>query len=184
MPFTVVYDACVLYPFHIRDILIRVAQTGLVHARWTDAILDECFENLAANRPDIADRLPRTRELMNSAIRDVLVEGYEPLIAGLELPHDNDRHVLAAAIKAGAQVIVTTNLRHFPPDKIEPIEAQDPDTFIFNLIDLSAEAVAEAIVSMEADLRSRPGLDYVLKALASSGLARSVKALKPFFTQD
>ena len=47
MPFTVVYDANVLYPFHLRDILIRVTQAGLVHARWTEKIVDECFENLA-----------------------------------------------------------------------------------------------------------------------------------------
>jgi len=85
--------------------------------------------------------------LMNDAIRDVLVEDYEALIPGLDLPDPNDRHVLAAAIKSGAQVIVTHNLRDFPPAAIERygIEAQHPDAFVLNLIDLNASAVAEQL---------------------------------------
>ncbi|MFE5700789.1 PIN domain-containing protein [Rhodococcus koreensis] len=95
--------------------LIRLAQTGLVHARWTDRILDETFENLAEDRPDIpAATLAKLRELMNRAVPDCLVTGYEALIPALTLPDEDDRHVLAAAIRAGAQVIVTANLRDFP----------------------------------------------------------------------
>ena len=98
MTFTVLYDANVLYPNLLRDVLIRLAQTGLVHARWTDQILDETFRNLAADRPDIpADTLARLRELMNRAVPDCLVTGYETLIPALTLPDEDDRHVLAAA---------------------------------------------------------------------------------------
>ena len=184
MPFTVIYDANVLYPFHLRDILIRVAQAGLVHARWTDEILDELFDNLTEQRPELTERLKRTRELMNQSIRDVRVQTYENLIDGLKLPHAEDRHVLAAAIKAGAQVIVTFNTKHFPPKAIDPqgmqeMEAQDPDTFLFNLIDLNPQAVAKVIRDIEADLHSRPGIPYVLEALAKAGLPRSVEAIKP-----
>lgn len=183
MPFTVIYDANVLYPFHLRDILIRVAQAGLVHARWTEKILDECFGNLIEQRPELAERLKRTRGLMNESIRDVLVQNYENLIDGLKLPHDEDRHVLAAAVKAGAQVIVTFNTKHFPPEAIDPkgtqeMEAQDPDTFLFNLIDLNPGTVAHVIRDIEADLQSRPGIPYVLEALAKAGLPRSVEAIK------
>ncbi|HET7385488.1 MAG TPA: hypothetical protein VFJ19_02340 [Nocardioidaceae bacterium] len=79
MSFVVVYDANVLYPSTLRDLLIRVAQAGLVQAKWTDQILDEVFGNLAANRPDLdPQRLARTRDLMNRAVRDCLVTGYEP----------------------------------------------------------------------------------------------------------
>jgi len=79
-----------------------------VQAKWTNAILDEMAAALRRNRPDIpAARLDRLRDLMNRAVRDCLVLGYEPLIEGLKLPDPDDRHVLAAAIKAGAQVIVT-----------------------------------------------------------------------------
>lgn len=74
-------------------------------------ILDEVFENLREHRPDLEPRaLARTRELMVCAVRDCLVTGYEPLVAGLELPDPDDRHVLAAAIRARAQVIVTNDL--------------------------------------------------------------------------
>jgi predicted nucleic acid-binding protein len=112
MTFTVVYDANVLYPNTLRDLLIRIAQSGTVQAKWTNAILDEMGRAL---RPDIPDeKLERLRELMNRAVRDCLVAGYEPLIEGLKLPDPDDRHVLAAAIKAGAQVIVTRNLKDFP----------------------------------------------------------------------
>ena len=79
MAFIAVYDACVLYPSTLRGLLIRIAQAGLVQAKWTDAILDEVFRNLRDNRPDLdPDRLKRTRELMMAAVRDVLVVGYEP----------------------------------------------------------------------------------------------------------
>jgi hypothetical protein len=121
MAFVVIYDACVLYPAPLRDLLLRMAAKGLVRARWTDQILDECFRNILINRPDLNEAsLQRTRDLMNRAIPDVLVTGFEGLIAGLDLPDADDRHVLAAAISAGAQVIVTVNLDDFPADRLTP----------------------------------------------------------------
>jgi hypothetical protein len=88
----VLYDANVLYPSMLRDLLIRVAQAGLVQAKWTDQILDEVFGNLATNRPDLdPQRLARTRELMNRAVRDCLVTGYEPLVAAVDLPDPGSR---------------------------------------------------------------------------------------------
>jgi predicted nucleic acid-binding protein len=107
--FIVIYDACVLYPESMRDLLVRLGQTDLVQAKWTDEILDEFVENLAEKRPELKDRLKKTRELMKEAVRDCLVTGYQKLIDGLTLPDPDDRHVLAAAIRAGAQVIVTYN---------------------------------------------------------------------------
>ncbi|AOY69865.1 hypothetical protein ARZXY2_298 [Arthrobacter sp. ZXY-2] len=79
MVFTVVYDANVLYPSALRDLLVRVAQSGLVQARWTEVILDETFRNLKANRPDLdGSKLDRTRKLMCDAVPDCLVTNYEP----------------------------------------------------------------------------------------------------------
>lgn len=115
MSFIVIYDANVLYPNSLRDLLIRVAQAGLVEAKWTEKILDETFSSLRRVRTDLDPaKLDRTRQLMNRAIRDVLVTGYEPLVEVLDLPDPDDRHVLAAAITARAQVIVTDNLKDFP----------------------------------------------------------------------
>ncbi|MDO5628576.1 MAG: PIN domain-containing protein [Mobilicoccus sp.] len=104
--------------------------------KWTDRILDEVFDNLRANRPDLDPaRLKRTRRLMGQAIRDVHVDGYEHLVDRLELPDPHDRHVLAAAVHAGAAVIVTRNLRDFPEGALRPwgIEAQHPDEFLAGL---------------------------------------------------
>ena len=118
MTFTVVYDANVLYPNTLRDLLIRIAQSGTVQAKWTNAILDEMSRALRRNRPDIPEeKLERLRDLMNKAVRDCLVASYEPLIAG-------------------AQVIVTRNLKDFPESDLGPwnVEAKSPDAFVLDQV--------------------------------------------------
>ncbi|GCD88020.1 PIN domain-containing protein [Nocardioides sp. LS1] len=183
MPFVVLYDANVLYPSTLRDLLIRVAQAGLVQAKWTDQILDEVFDNLTADRPDLDPaKLARTRDLMNRAVRDCLVTGYEPLIDAIDLPDPDDRHVLAAAIKARAQVVVTNNLKDFPASTLEPwdMEAKSPDDFILDQIDLSREAVYSAVQRI-ADSRENPPATFsaVLAMLERDGLVESAAALRP-----
>jgi hypothetical protein len=88
MAFIVIYDANVLYPNTLRDLLIRIAQQPhLVQAKWTPDILDEMSRALRRNRPDITEeKVSRLCELMNSAVRDCLVENHQPLIAALDLP--------------------------------------------------------------------------------------------------
>jgi hypothetical protein len=114
--FVVLYDACVLYPAPIRDLLLRIATTGVVRARWSDAILDECFRNIGAQRPDLPTAaLERTRTLMNRAVPDCLVTGHEHLIEGLDLPDPDDRHVLAAAIRANASSCSTPSTSRREP---------------------------------------------------------------------
>ena len=114
--FTVIYDACVLYPAPLRDLLMRLAMTDLYRARWTDMIHDEWTRNVLKQRPDLrAEDLERTRSLMNAHVRDGLVTGFEHLIPSVELPDADDRHVVAAAIHGGASLIVTFNLKDFPP---------------------------------------------------------------------
>jgi predicted nucleic acid-binding protein len=120
MSIPVLYDACVLYGNEVRDLLIRIAISGMVRAHWTDEILDETFGNLTANRPDLSpERLMVTRERMNAAVPGALVSGYETLVEALKLSDPDDRHVLAAAITAGATVIVTSNLNDFPAETLE-----------------------------------------------------------------
>lgn len=180
--FTVIYDANVLYPSLLRDLLIRVAQAGLVRARWTDEILDEVFRNLLEDRPDLdPKRLARTRTLMNQAIRDVLVTGYEPLKEVLDLPDPDDRHVLAAAIKVGAQTIVTNNLKDFPAEHLAAwdIEARSADEFLLSMVDLSPKVVYGEVQRVADSTRRPPmSVDEVLTALNNQGLVETVTALR------
>lgn len=182
MAFVVLYDACVLYPAAVRDLLIRVANAGIVQGRWTERILDETFRNIAEQRPDLSpDNLARTRHLMTRAVPDCLVTDYESLEASLVLPDPDDRHVLAAAIRAGAQVIVTTNLRDFPEAALAPydIEAKHPDDFILDSIDIAPGAVIECLVRQAAALRQPPQTPgEVVDTLRDAGLVRSAARLR------
>ncbi len=91
---------------------------------------------------------------MNDAVRDCLVTGYEDLIASLSLPDPDDRHVLAAAIRADADVIVTYNLKDFPAETLAPfdIEAQHPDDFLVSLLDQ-----APGVVCTRPPSNGKPG---------------------------
>jgi predicted nucleic acid-binding protein len=182
MAFTVIYDANVLYPNSLRDLLIRIAQAGVVQAKWTSEILDEALGSLRRNRPDISqDKISRLRDLLNAAVPDCLVTGYEPLIEGLKLPDAKDRHVLAAAIKAGAQVIVTRNLKDFPASDLQPwgVDAKSPDDFVLDQIGIDGRIVA-ACVRQIADSRTQPpaAIEDVLSQLERDGLVQAVAALR------
>ena len=182
MSFTVIYDANVLFPAPLRDLLVGVAQSGIVRARWTDQILDECFRNVLARRPDLnPSSLQRTRDLMNRAVRDVLVTGYEGLVPGVILPDSGDRHVLAAAVRAGAQAIVTFNLKDFPDEVLGPlgIEAKHPDEFVLEVINLAPGAVASVVVEQARRLKNPPRRSTaVIDVLAAQGLVQSSAKLR------
>jgi predicted nucleic acid-binding protein len=182
MTFVVIYDANVLYPSTLRDVLIRLAQTGLVQAKWTETILDETFRALHTKRPDLdKGRLQRTRELMNLAVRDPLVTGFEPLIGSLHLPDLDDRHVLAAAIRARAQIIVTFNLRDFPTDVLSQwdVEAKHPDDFLVDQFHLDAISVHKAVQAVADSWQSPPGtVDDVLDRLDLAGLPQTAAVLR------
>ncbi|MEU3530372.1 PIN domain-containing protein [Streptomyces murinus] len=181
MAFVVIYDACVLYPNTLRDLLIRVSQRGFVRARWTELILDEVDRSIERDYNIAPEALARRRSLMNQAVPDCLVTGFEPLIEGLKLPDTDDRHVLAAAIRAGAQVIVTNNRKDFPPDYLADwdIERKSADEFMMDLIGLD-DRVVYACVQEIATSRRRPPqtFDDVLGQLEKSGLTQSVAALR------
>jgi hypothetical protein len=136
------------------------------------------------NFPDITrQQLERTRDLMNLHAEDCIVEGFENLIERLELPDPNDRHVLAAAIQSGAQIIVTQNLRDFPQDSLEPygIGAQHSDTFIMHLLDLNPGEVVGAAKEHRASLRNPPkSVDEYLGSLERQDLTQVVTELRKY----
>jgi predicted nucleic acid-binding protein len=183
-PFTAVFDACVLYPAPLRDFLMWLALSGRFRARWTALIHDEWVRNLLRNRPELdLAQLQRTIDLMNKAVPDALVTGHEDLIDSLTLPDQDDRHVLAAAIRCNASVIVTFNERHFPAERLATfgIEVQHPDAFIDNLFDLDQAAVVAAAQKQRSTLRNPPiDVDRDLEILLKQGLIRTVKDLVGF----
>jgi predicted nucleic acid-binding protein len=180
--FTVVYDACALYPAPLRDLLLRIAISGVVRARWSEDILDEMTRAILRQRSDLdAQQLARTRERMCDAVPDCLITGYEKLTPGITLPDPDDAHVVAAAIRAGAQAIVTFNLRDFPDHDLEGgnIEAKHPDEFVLDSIHLAPGAIIQIITEQAAALKNPPQtVDDVLETLRCNGLVRSVAALR------
>jgi predicted nucleic acid-binding protein len=158
--------------------------SGRFRARWSEQIHEEWKRNLLKNRPDLTrEQLDRTSALMDRAIPDGLVVGYEALIPGLALPDPDDRHVLAAAIRCHASVIVTFNQKDFPDDILAPfgIEAQHPDEFIENLFDLDQAAVVAAAQRQRALLKNPPmDVDIYLEMLFRQGLVQTVKLLSSY----
>jgi len=181
--FTVVYDACLLYPASIRDLAVELARTGLLRAKWTTRIHAEWINAVIRQRRELdRGRLERVAELMNSAVPDCLVTGFESLEPGLtSLPDPDDRHVLAAAIHCGAQEIVTFNLRDFPDTVLRPygIRAIHPDAFIEHLLDLNSEAVCEAIRRIRRRLANPPcSAEEMIANYERHGLAVSASVLR------
>jgi hypothetical protein len=181
--FIVVYDACLLYPASVRDLVVELARTGLLRAKWTARIHAEWINAAVHDRPELERaRLERAAELMNSAVPDCLVTGFESLEAGLSaLPDPDDRHVLAAAIHCGAQEIVTFNLRDFPDDVLRPygIRAIHPDSFVEHVLDLNPEAVCEAIRRIRRRLVNPPlSVEDIIANYERHGLAVSASIFR------
>jgi hypothetical protein len=156
---TAVLDACVLYPAPLRDFLMHLTLAGGFHAKWTSEIHEEWIRNVLKNRPDLnRGQLVRTRELMDAHALDALVSGYEFLIPSLQLPDEEDRHVLAAAIVSRADAIVTFNLNDFPESELSKyqIEAKHPDTFIFEMLEENPTLVLIAARNQRSTLKNPP----------------------------
>jgi predicted nucleic acid-binding protein len=185
VPFIVIYDACVLFPAPLRDLLIRVAMTGVVRAHWSDQIIDECFRAVLRERTDLVpENLERTKVLMNRALPDANVTGHDLLIDSLELPDPNDRHVLAAAVRIGAQAIVTFNLDDFPATALDPLglEAKHPDDFMVEALELAPGAIAAAVNEQAAALRNpAKTVAELLDTLQRQGLPLAVARLRDAF---
>lgn len=164
-PFIVVVDANLLYPFTLRDTLLRAAACGFFQLRWSHEILGEMERNLVENGVMPADKAGRLRGKIEENFPEAEVTGYELLTSAM--PNDQkDRHVVAAAVKSGAQVIATANTRHFAALP-EGIEAQSPDEFLCNLFELYPSGFLEMLREQAGDLRNPPlSLDALLGRLA------------------
>lgn len=131
---------------------------------WSEQILEEARRNLVESRTTTEERAQHLMATMRRAFPEATVRGYEALIAAMP-NQEKDRHVTAAAVKAGAQVIVTQNLRDFAhlPDGLE---ARSPDDFLEGLFELDPDGVLELLEAQAAALQ-RPArtLEEILAAL-------------------
>lgn len=181
--FTVIYDACVLYPAPLRDTLMRLTLTDLFKAHWTDQIHAEWINALLRQGKYSRDKLERVRDLMDAYVDDAKVTCFEHLIEALCLPDPDDRHVLAAAIKCGADAIITFNLKDFPEKVLLPygIEVIHPDDFIYYQIDMAPSLVCSAIKKQRLALKNPIiEVDDFLAILQKQQLPQSVSKLREF----
>jgi predicted nucleic acid-binding protein len=153
-PFIVVVDANVLYPLTLRDTVLRAAAADFYQLRWSKDILDEMERNLVAKGKIQPEKAARLRATMEKYFPEADVRGYRPLVDAMP-NHPKDRHVAAVAVKAGAQVIVTANIKDFSalPDGVE---AQLPDEFLCNLFDLDPPTFVDLLREQAADLTKPP----------------------------
>ena len=163
---------------------MQLAMTRLFRAKWTEEIHEEWIRNVLKDRTDLKrEQLERTRDLMNKHVFDCVVDGYQELIPAIALPDKDDRHVLAAAIRCKANVIVTFNLKDFPRSELAKfdIEAKHPDEFIYNLFNFDSVAVVGAVSRQRESLKNPPvSVDHFLSTLEKQGLVQTVVKLREF----
>jgi hypothetical protein len=191
MAFVVVYDSSVLQGA-LGNLLLRLAAgrgqgTSLLagatfHARWTGEIINECLEALARHRPDLGRAtLRRFFARMNDGVD--LVTGYEHLISAIQLPRPDRRHVLAAAIRCGAQAIVTRTPHDFPQEALQrygDLETLHPDVFVINQIDQDSSNVWSTCQELAAASIHNRSISKVLDLLERDGLVATVAVLRQF----
>jgi hypothetical protein len=175
-------DANVFYSAALRDLMMQLALAGLYRPRWTRRIEEEWTRGLLANRPDISKaQLAVTRALMRRAVPNSLVQNYGTFATRVQLPDPDDRHVVAAAIRAQAKIIITHNLRDFPPEILRPydIVAQHPDVFLAALGSGAPLEVLAAVRECRARL-TRPTFSPAeyLAVLARQGLQETTAFLR------
>jgi len=170
--FTCVLDTNVIYPITIRDVLFWFAYYDLYTPKWSQHIFDEWIDVM--QRKGVAEEeINKRTNRANLAFPDALVTNYEGLIDTLTLQDKKDRHVLAAAIKTNANVIVTNNLKDFPKEYLATfgLSAKSADDFLTDIIDLNIDTAVEAFKEMVRQ-RTNPAMDeyQVLDALRRNGL--------------
>lgn len=172
--FSALFDANVLVSARLTDLGIRLASTGLFRIHWTNHIHDEWVRAVRKLLPHLTvEQVNHRRKQMDRAIPQALVADYESLVAGLELPDADDRHVLAAAIKAGADVIVTFNLNDFPDGILRRfgIEAQHPDVFFSYQRTLNETLFLQIVKEARAALDNPPiSRDEYIASMRRQGL--------------
>ena len=173
MAFTVLLDANVLYPAYLCDALLRLSDAEIYQVRWSEQILEESVRNLKTKYPpEKHASLDRRFAQMRRHFPEAMVTGYESLVPAMT-NHEGDRHVLAAAIKGRADIIVTSNVKHFPRASYEAydIDVQKPDDFLCHQYDVRDPEYLISVLDYWASQLQKPPLS--LEVLVSVHLSRS-----------
>lgn len=167
-----------LYPAHLCDTVLRLAERQLYRPLWSDDILEELERNLA--EVVVAEAAAYRVHEMKRAFSDASVTGYVQLVAAMTCD-PKDRHVLAAAARGSAAAIITFNLTDFPPQSTEPLEIDviHPDDFLLDLADLAPEIVQDEIRRQAAANRRAPRtVDELAEALERGGVPKFADLLR------
>lgn len=170
-----VLDTCVIYPIDIRDLLLWFASFDLYTPKWSDDVFRE-WKEVMVRKGISKDIIKKRIENVNKAFPDAKVTNYQSLIDSIDLPDKDDRHILAAAIKVNANVIVTNNVKHFPKKSLDKynISAASADDFLTDIIDLNHETALQAFRNLVANRRNPPQNEYqVLDILRIRGLTQT-----------
>ena len=146
MPFPVVFDACVLAPYPLANLLLRLADEGIYRPLWSQDILIETRRTMVNKLGVPPDKADRRLNMMQEHFVDAEVSGYQELVGAMR-NNDKDRHVLAAAVRERAELIVTADRTGFPAQAVEPynIEVRHPDDFLLDQLDLYEEETHRAL---------------------------------------
>lgn len=177
--FTCVLDTNVIYPLWIRDLLLWFAYHDLYTPKWSNHIFDEWMDVMLRKGVPEPEAIKRT-EAVNEAFPDALVKNYEFLIKTLELPDDKDKHVLAAAIKTNANLIVTNNLKDFPEEYLSGfgLSAKEPDDFFTDIIALNHDVSVKAYRDLVIMKKNPPYDEFqVLDIFRKKGLRNTADYL-------
>jgi predicted nucleic acid-binding protein len=177
--FTCVLDTNVIYPLWTRDLLMWFAFSELYTPKWSKNIFTEWIEVM--KRKGVSDEMAYKRaNVMNQAFPDAIVKNYESLINTLDLPDMDDRHVLAAAIKTKADLIITNNTKDFPSEYLAEfdLKAKCPDDFFTDVIDLNRDLSVKAFRKLVLNKKAPPLDEYeVLEILRRNGLTKTADYL-------
>lgn len=165
---SVLLDACVLFPMYLRDTLLSTAEASLYIPYWSQKILDEAMGNLVRKGKISSEKAMNLEEVMKAAFPDAMVNVPVELEETM-MNNPKDRHVLAAAVMARTNIIVTNNITDFDAKALNPwnIKAQSPDDFLSDLFDSSPEKMVQVVRKQSQKYRKRPLSVTQLLALLS-----------------
>jgi predicted nucleic acid-binding protein len=177
--FPAFFDTNVLYGALLNDFILELADRGLFRPLWSKDILFELAKNLMKNGedPTLVEKRVGT---MQRYFADAMVTGYDDMVPAMT-NDPRDRHVLAAAVRGGAEVLVTFNTKDFPAESVEPfdLDVVHPDDFLLDQLDLYYEPTLRALVDLVEGYDS-PAMtvDDFLLALTRAGVPKFVDAAR------